>query len=125
VVVHKLGAPGQSELAIGSVDEAGHLHLSDDVSGLGVTEAYIAQEKAAQLETLRKRHTMYTPIHPPIDPAGRIVIVVDDGVATGASTIAALRAVRAQRPAKLIAAVAVAPFSAVRRIAAEADEVVC
>jgi predicted phosphoribosyltransferase len=125
VLVHKLGAPGQPELAIGSVDEAGHLYLSDDVDALGVTEAYIAQEKAAQLETLRKRRAMYTPIRPPVDPSGRLVIVVDNGVATGASMIAALRAVRAHQPAKLIAAAAVASPSAMRQIAAEADEVVC
>jgi putative phosphoribosyl transferase len=125
VLVHKLGAPGQPELAIGSVDEAGHLYLSDDVDSLGVSEAYIARETEAQLETLRKRRAMYTPIRAPIDPAGRIVIVVDNGIATGASMIAALRALRARGPAKLIAAAAVAPLSTVRRISAEADEVVC
>jgi predicted phosphoribosyltransferase len=125
VLVHKLGAPEQSELAIGSVDEAGHLYLSDEIGALGVTEEYIAQEKAAQLDTLRKRRAMYTPIRPPIDPAGRVVIVVDNGVATGASMIAALRAVRARQPAKLIATAAVASPSAARQIAAEADELVC
>jgi predicted phosphoribosyltransferase len=125
VLVHKLGAPGQPELAIGSVDEAGHLYLSDDVSAMGVSEAYIAREKAAQLDTLRKRRAMYTPIRPPIEPEGRLVIVVDNGIATGASMIAALRAVRARQPAKLVAAAAVASPQAVRQIAAEADEVVC
>jgi putative phosphoribosyl transferase len=108
VLVHKLGAPGQPELAIGSVDKAGHLYLSDYVRDLGVTDAYVEREKAAQLETLSKRRAMYTPIRSPMDPAGRVVIVVDNGVATGASMIAALRAVRAQQPAKLIAAAAVA-----------------
>jgi putative phosphoribosyl transferase len=125
VLVHKLGAPGQPELAVGSVDEAGHLYLSDCIRDLGITEAYIAREKEAQLETLHKRRAMYTPIRPPIDPAGRVVIVVDNGVATGASMIAALRAVRAQRPAKLIAAVAVAPPRALQQMEREADEVVC
>jgi predicted phosphoribosyltransferase len=125
VLVHKLGAPGQPELAIGSVDEAGHQYLSEYVHDLGVTQGYIARETAAQLETLRKRRALYTPIHPPIDPAGRVVIVVDNGVATGASMIAALRAVRAQRPAKLIAAAAVAPPAALKRMEEEADEVVC
>ena len=125
VLVHKLGAPGQPELAIGAVDEAGHLYLSDDARGLGITEAYVAREKAAQLETLRKRRTLYTPIRPPIDPAGRVVIVVDNGVATGASMLAALRAVRARQPEKLIAAAAVAPPATLKRMEAEADEVVC
>jgi putative phosphoribosyl transferase len=125
ILVHKLGAPEQPELAIGSVDEAGHLYLSDEVRGLGVTEAYIAREKAAQLETLRKRRAMYTPIRTPIDPTGRLVIIVDNDVATGASMVAALRAVRAQQPVKLVAAAAMAPPIALRQIAAEADEVVC
>ncbi len=125
VLVHKLGAPAQPELAIGSVDEAGHLYVSDHVRELGITEAYIAREKAAQLETLHKRRVMYTPVRPPIDPAGRVVIVVDNGVATGASMIAALRAVRAKQPAKLIAAMAVAPHSALKQMEVEADEVVC
>jgi predicted phosphoribosyltransferase len=125
VLVHKLGAPGRPELAIGSVDEAGHRYLSDAVRDLGVSQAYLATETAAQLETLRKRRAMYTPVRPPIDVAGRLVIVVDNGIATGASMIAAFRAVRAQQPAKLIAAVAVASPRAMRQIAAEADEVVC
>ncbi len=125
VLVHKLGAPDQPELAIGAVDESGQLYLSEYVHDLGITDAYIEQEKAAQLETLRKRRAMYTPVRPPLDPARRVVIVVDDGIATGASMIAALRAVRAKQPAKLIAAVAVASPEALRRIAQEADEVVC
>lgn len=125
VLVHKLGAPGRPELAIGAVDEFGQLYLADYVHELGVSEAYIAAEKAAQLEMLHKRRALYTPIRPPIDPAGRIVIVVDNGIATGASMIAALRAVRARHPTKLIAAAAVAPPDTIARIAAEADEVVC
>jgi len=125
VLVHKLGAPGHPELAIGAVDETGQLYLGEYVRELGVTDAYIAREKAAQLEMLHKRRAMYTPIRPPIDPAGRVVIVVDNGVATGASMIAALRAVRAQQPAKLIAVAAVASPNTVRQIAEEADEVVC
>lgn len=125
VLVHKLGAPGNPELAIGSVDEAGHVFLHDQVWDLGIDETYIEHEKKAQLKTLHKRRTQYTPVRPPLDPAGRIVIVVDNGRATGASMIAALRAVRAQQPAKLIAAVAVAPPETVARIREEADEVVC
>jgi putative phosphoribosyl transferase len=125
VLVHKLGAPDNPELAIGSVDETGQLYLSDLVQELGISKRYIEQEKHAQLQTLHKRRAQYTPVRLPLDPAGRIVIVVDDGIATGASMIAALRAVRAKHPAKLIAAVAVAPPATVERIGAEADEVVC
>lgn len=125
VLVHKLGAPGNPEFAIGSVDESGRLYLSDYVRELEISETYIEQEKQAQLTTLHKRRAQYTPVRPPLDPAGRIAIVVDNGIATGASMIAALRAVRAKHPAKLIAAVAVAPPETVARMQAEADEVVC
>jgi predicted phosphoribosyltransferase len=125
VLAHKLGAPGNPELAIGSVDESGHLYLSDLVDELGVSQAYIKKEQQAQLETLHKRRAQYTPVRPPLDPSGRIVIVVDNGIATGASMIAALRAVRAKNPKKLIATVAVAPPETVARIQTEADEVVC
>ncbi len=125
VLVHKLGAPGNPELAIGSVDETGRVYLHEHVRELGIEDDYIEVEKQAQLKTLRKRRAQYTPVRPSLNPAGRIVIVVDNGIATGASMIAALRAVRAKQPAKLIAAVAVAPPETVERIRAEADEVVC
>lgn len=125
VLVHKLGAPGNPELAIGSVDETGRVYLSEHMQDLGIDDAYIEREKQAQLRTLRKRRAQYTPVRPSLDPAGRIVIVVDNGIATGASMIAALRAVRAEQPAKLIAAVAVAPLETIERIKREADEVVC
>jgi putative phosphoribosyl transferase len=125
VLVHKLGAPHNPELAIGSVDETGRMYLSKLIWDLAITEDYIEQERQAQLTTLRARRAQYTPVRPPLDPTGRTVIVVDNGIATGASMIAALRAVRAQHPKKLIAAVAVAPSTTVERIRAEADEVVC
>jgi predicted phosphoribosyltransferase len=125
VLVHKLGAPGNPEFAIGAVDESGQVSLGPHVQRLGISEDYVAAETAAQLETLRTRRAMYTPIRPPISPAGRLVIVVDNGIATGASMLAALRAVRAQQPARLIAAVAVAPPQTLERMGQEADEVVC
>ena len=125
VLVHKLGAPDNPQLAIGSVDEAGHIYLGEYVQELGISTDYIATEKEHQLAILRHRRAQYTPVRPPLSPAGRVAIIVDDGVATGASMIAALRAVRAKNPAKLIAAMAVAPLETVRLMEEEADEVVC
>ncbi|MBI3756810.1 MAG: phosphoribosyltransferase [Deltaproteobacteria bacterium] len=125
VLVHKLGAPSNPEFAIGSVDESGRVYLSEHVRELGISKAYIENEKQAQLQTLHARRAQYTPVRPPLDPSGRVVIVVDNGIATGASMIGALRAVRAQQPAKLIAAVAVAPPETIARMQTEADEVVC
>jgi len=124
-LVHKLGAPGQPELAIGAVDETGHVYLSDSVSELDIDPDYIKIETENQLETLRRRRAMYTPLRRRVDPSGRIVIVVDNGIATGATMIAALRAVREKKPGKLIAAVAVAPPMTVSRLAKEADKIIC
>lgn len=124
VLVHKLGAPGNPEFAIGSVSESGDLYLSDAARTMGISAAHIEQEIRDQMETLRRRREMYTPVRPPLDPSNRIVIVVDNGIATGATMIAALRSVRAKRPAKLIGAVAVAPPETLERMAKEADEVV-
>ena len=125
VLVHKLGAPGEPELAIGAVDETGHVYLAEYVHDLEISDDYINAEKQAQLETLRKRRALYTPLRPPIDPCRRIVIVVDNGVATGSTMIAALRAVRAKKPARLVAAAAVASRETLRKIASEADETIC
>jgi predicted phosphoribosyltransferase len=124
VLVRKLRAPQNPELAIGSIDETGTVYLDPDTRDLW-NEAYLETEKNTQLETLRRRRQMYEPAGSPIDAAGRIAVVLDDGIATGSTMIAALRAVRARHPAKLIAATGVASPEAVRLIGREADEVVC
>lgn len=124
VLVHKLGAPGQPELAIGAVDEDGRVYLADySVPEWGISSEYIDREKEQQLKTLRRRRAQYTPFRSPMNPSGRTVIVVDNGIATGATMIAALRSAREKAPAKLIAAVAVLPVSTLRRIEKYADEV--
>ena len=124
VLVRKLRAPDNPELAIGSIDETGAVYLDPDTRFL-CDESYLAGETKTQLAVLRQRRQQYEPTGAPIDAAGRIVIVLDDGIATGSTMIAALRAVRARHPARLIAAAAVASPQALRRIAHEADEVVC
>lgn len=125
VLVHKLGAPDQPEYAIGSVSEAGHVYVSDLARRFGISREHIDLEVRTQLRELRRRRALYTPLGPPLSPKDRVAIVVDDGVATGWTMIAALRAVRAMGPKRLIAALAVAPAEAIERMQKEADEVCC
>ena len=90
VLVRKLRAPFQPELAIGSIDESGWTYIADFAASTNADDAYINAEKKLQLQSIHSRRAQYTPTRPPIDPSGRIVIVVDDGLATGATMIAAL-----------------------------------
>ena len=125
VLVHKLGAPGQPELAIGAVDESGWTYVAPFAERLGADADYLARQRAQQLAVLRERRLRYTPLRPPHAVAGRTVIVVDDGLATGATMIAALHSLRERQPARLICAVPVAPPETLVRVRALADEVVC
>jgi len=123
VLVRKLRAPGQPELAIGAVDEAGSILKGSyfDVAD----EEYLRDEIRTQQGVIRARREMYTRAQKAIDPPGRIVVIVDDGIATGSSMLAAIRSVRARKPRKLIVAIGVAPAQSLRQIEAEADEVLC
>lgn len=125
VLVRKLRAPWQPELAVGSVDESGWTYIAPFAASMGADDKHIAEEKRKQLETIRQRRAQYTPLRPHIDPAGRTVIVIDDGLATGATMIAALHGLRQQKPAKLVCAVPVAPPDTLVKVRELADEVVC
>lgn len=125
VLVRKLQAPSSGELAVGSVDESGWTYVADYARDMGVDDEYLEEEKRVQLDVLKRRRALYTPWRRPIDPAGRVAIVIDDGLATGATMIAALHAVRSRKPAKLVCAVPVASRESLVRIGSLADEIVC
>lgn len=125
VLVRKLRSPFSPEFAIGSIDESGWVYLAPHAHATGATDHYIEDEKRQQLAVLHERRARYTPGRPPIDPAGRVAIVIDDGLATGATMMAALHAVRARQPATLVCAVPVASPDSLELVRPHADEVVC
>ncbi|MGH2426498.1 MAG: phosphoribosyltransferase [bacterium] len=126
VVPRKLRAPFNPELAVGAVAHDGSVYLDSPlVSHLDVTEEYVREETARQLEEIRRRMQIYRGDRPPAVLEGTTSIVVDDGIATGSTMIAALRATRAARPAHLVAAIPVASAEGVAMLRREADDVVC
>jgi putative phosphoribosyl transferase len=125
VLVRKLRAPHSPELAIGSVDENGNSYIAEFAALAGADIDYIEYEKRTQLDIIHKRRLQYSSIRPSLDPKGRVAIVVDDGLATGATMISALCSIRKNKPAKLVCAIPVASKEALKKISAFADEVVC
>lgn len=125
VLVHKLGAPTNPELAIGAVDERGTVLLNENAAWTGADDAYIRRTAQQQLELIDERRLRYRAGRPAPVVEGRTVIVLDDGLATGATMVAALGAVRAQRPARLVCAVPVAARESLAEVARLADFTVC
>ncbi|MGH6944641.1 MAG: phosphoribosyltransferase [Geminicoccaceae bacterium] len=128
VLVRKIGAPMQPELAVGAVvdgDSPESVLNRDVVEHLGVSARYLAEEGARQLEEIERRRKLYLAGRPRAEIAGRTAIIVDDGIATGATMEAALRAVRRKAPKRLVLAVPVAPPDTIERLRPEVDEVVC
>ncbi len=125
-LVRKLGVPGWPELAMGAVASGGSLVMNDDVvGGLRVTDEEIAAVIARERAEMTRRERAYRGDRPSPDLRGAIVILVDDGIATGASMLAAVRAVWANGPESVVVAVPVGPPSTCRELAREADDVVC
>ncbi|WP_255507195.1 phosphoribosyltransferase [Mycolicibacterium sp. 018/SC-01/001] len=125
-VVRKLGTPQWPELAMGAVATGGAVVLNDDVmGGLGLSDDQVREVVERETAELRRRERAYRGERAALDLAGRTVILVDDGIATGASMVAAARSVRGAGPARVIIGSPVGPRNVCRTLAAEADEVVC
>lgn len=123
-LVHKLRPPDRSELVMGTIAENGLIFLNEGWEQVP-TSSSLKSEAAAALSHLRQRRRLYAPVGDPIRPAGRTVIVVDDGVATGATMTAALRSMQLAGARRVIAAVAVASRDAIAGLRPDADEVIC
>lgn len=124
VLARKIGAPGNPELAIGSVSEDGRLFLNEDLAfRLGADKAYIEEEKSRQLEEIKKRRQMFRRFIAKVPLEAKTVIVTDDGVATGSTMQAALWASLQEKPKRLIAAIPVGAKGSLELLLDYADEV--
>ncbi len=126
LAVRKIGAPHNPEYGIGAIAEDGtRVFDPEALAALGVDNATLSAIVARESEELRRRVALYRGNRPPVDLAGRTVIVIDDGVATGVTDTVALRSIGRRRPRRVLLAVPVAPPESVARLRREADEVVC
>ena len=125
-LVRKLGVPGHEELAMGAIATGGVLVLNDDVvQALNISARSIDTVQAREEQELRRREVAYRGTRPFPELEGRTVILVDDGLATGSTMRAAIQAVRARRPGRVVVAVPVAAPSTVQELSVEVDEIVC
>ncbi|BBZ43646.1 phosphoribosyltransferase [Mycobacterium parmense] len=125
-LVRKLGVPRWPELAMGALASGGGVVMNENVlSGVQVTDEQVREVVEREAAELARRELAYRGGRPVADPRGKVVILVDDGIATGASMLAAVRAVRAAGPRSVTVAVPVGPPSSCAELAREADRVVC
>jgi len=126
IVPRKIGAPGNPELAIGAVAEDGTLILDSNlIDYLEVEKKYIEEEKERQVREIKRRLNVYRRESPRLEIEGRDVIIVDDGIATGATISAAIASVKRRKPASLTLAVPVAPPSAIEKLRGKVDHIIC
>lgn len=128
VLVRKIGVPWQPELALGAVTDGGDPEVFIDrtlAAELAIPEDYIKKETARQVEEVERRRRIYHAGRAPLEIAGRAAIVVDDGIATGATMRVALQATRRRNPSRLILEVPVAAEETLGRLRREVDEAVC
>jgi len=128
ILVRKIGVPFQPELAMGAVVDGGNplvVRNDDVIAATGVTEAAFQAICDRELAEIERRRRAYLGDRAPVEVAGHAAIVVDDGIATGATTRAALRATRARHPATLVLAVPVAPVDTLASLRPEVDDIVC
>ena len=124
--VRKLGAPGQPEFAMGAIAVSGLVVLHEDaIASLHISQEAIDDAIAREHEELLRRERAYRGDRPPLVVTGQTVILVDDGLATGYTMLAAIRAIRQQQPARIVVAVPVAPFETLDLLRPEVDELVC
>jgi predicted phosphoribosyltransferase len=124
VIPRKVGAPGNAELGLGAVAEGVEVLDAEMIDALGVSEAFVRAEVKREQEEIRRRTLAYRQDRPAAALEGRTAIVVDDGVATGGTAVAAVRSVRLQGAGCVVLAVPVAPLAAMARLREEADELV-
>ncbi|ALL65250.1 Phosphoribosyl transferase domain protein [Paraburkholderia caribensis MBA4] len=127
LVVRKLGVPWQCELAMGAIASGDALYVDEELMReTGVSQPEFERVLADEKAQLARRETLFRdPLRASVDVTGRVAIIVDDGLATGASMKVAARALRARAPARIVAALPVAPFDAAGRIGGDVDEYVC
>lgn len=124
-LAHKLGAPFNPELAIGAVTSTGEILLDELlVYELGITREEIEREAERQRAEIERRMRLYRANRPPLDVQNKTVVLIDDGVATGSTVLASLRALRQMQPAKLILAIPVGPAETMPRLARECDQLI-
>ena len=125
-ITRKIGAPYNPELAIGAIASSGDVVLDEGLIGsLGVSPEFVQDETERQRREIERRLKKYRGNRPAQKLEGKTVLLIDDGIATGATTLAAIRALRKQKPAELILAVPVGPPDAVARLSEEVDKLVC